>query len=315
MEGEAALSGAAPSRAAQARRRRATPGSFGILLRRWRVARQISQVELADAAGCSPKHLSFLETGRAMPSRDMASRCAAALDLPMRARNEFSIAAGFAPPYPETPLGGDMLSSVRIALGFILRQQEPYPAMVVDAEWNIVLGNRAALRMGRAFMPDGAVGAAVESAGNANFLLFHPRLMRPAVENWEEVARLVVERVAQEARRTAPDGPISRHLARLLAFPGVPAPGAMPDAAPVEPLMTVSLRRGDTALRYFSTLTTFGTPHDVTLQELRIKSFFPADEASAGVFRRLAAEDERRRRERGLPAAPIWYNDRNPVER
>jgi transcriptional regulator with XRE-family HTH domain len=288
------------------RQRRATPSSFGTLLRRWRGARRMSQIDLAHAVSCSPKHLSFLETGRANPSPEMATRFAVALELPMRARNELLIAAGFAPLYPETPLGGTLLTGVRTALEFMLRQQEPYPAMVVDPGWNIVMINRAMVLMGRAFMAPGAARAASEAAGNANLVIFDPRLMRSSVENWNEVARLIIERVAQEARRAVPRSPIARHLSRLLAFPGAPRPDTRPDTVPVEPLMTVALRRGDTALRYFSTLATFGTPHDITLQELRIKSFFPADDESAATFRRLAAEDTRMRSEGGLPLMPIW---------
>jgi transcriptional regulator with XRE-family HTH domain len=266
---------------------------FGRMLRQWRNALRVSQLDLALSAGASQRHLSFIETGRAVPSRQMVMRLAEALDLPMRHRNELLVAAGFAPAFRQTALAEPMMGGVKTALDFILRQQEPYPALVVDRRWDVVARNAAAARMRRAFLDEHKVAAAGAAARNAMKLIFDPLLYRPWVVDWQETARQILLRLWHEARSGA-DGEAARQLLReLLEYPGVPQASYDAMGPPNEPLMTVTLRRGPVQLKYFSTLSTFGTPQDITLQELRIKCFFPADEASAALFFRLKSEEER----------------------
>jgi len=267
--------------------------AFGRLLRQWRGARQVSQLDLALAAEVSPRHLSFVETGRAAPSRDMVLRLGETLDLPLRARNELLNAAGYAPIFNETALVEPVMDGVKTALAFILRQQEPYPALVVDRGWRIFDRNAAALRLRNAFLDPEKFAAAGAAARNAMKLIFDPLLYRPFVEDWEEIALQILLRLRHEAREGAVGEPAAQLLRELMAYPGAPQPNFAAALPPNEPLMTVTLRKGDVRIKYFSTLSTFGTPQDITLQELRIKSFFPADAESAETFHRWAAEERK----------------------
>jgi transcriptional regulator with XRE-family HTH domain len=267
--------------------------SFGRLLRQWRGAHQVSQLDLALAAEVSPRHLSFVETGRAAPSRDMVLRLSETLDLPLRARNDLLVAAGYAPIFRETALAEPVMDGVKTALDFILRQQEPYPALVVDRGWNIVGRNDAALRLRHALADPEKFAAAGSAARNAMKLIFDPLLYRPFVEDWEAIALQILLRVRHEARESAVGEPAARLLRELMAYPGAPQPAFAAALPPNEPLMTVTLRKGDLRIKYFSTLSTFGTPQDLTLQELRIKCFFPADEETSVHFHRWAADEHK----------------------
>lgn len=260
----------------------------GVLLRRWRGARGLTQEALALEAGISPRHLSFIETGRAAPSRAVLLRLAETLDLPIRARNEALDAAGFAPAFSETAFDALPADGVKAMLRRILDQQKPYPALVADSAWTIRMANGPAMRMVFAFVGEDAARAVGAEALNAMKQLFHPGLLRPFVENWEEVARDVLLRLAQEAAAGPMRAGASRLLEDLMAYPGAPALRRAEPPPPSAPAMTVRLRKGDLRLSYVSMLSTFGTPQDVTLEELRIKLFFPADADSAAVFARLA---------------------------
>lgn len=260
----------------------------GLLLRRWRGARGLTQEALALEAGISPRHLSFIETGRAAPSRAVLLRLAETLDLPIRARNEVLDAAGFAPAFAETALDALPADGVKAMLRRILDQQKPYPALVADSAWNIRMANGPAMRMVMALVGETAARAAGADALNAMKQLFHPGLLRPFVENWEEVARDVLLRLAQEAAAGPMRAGAARLLAELMAYPDAPALRRAEAPPPSAPAMTVRLRKGELRLAYVSMLSTFGTPQDVTLEELRIKLFFPADADSAAAFARLA---------------------------
>jgi transcriptional regulator with XRE-family HTH domain len=262
---------------------------FGRLLREWRAVQQSSQLTLALAAETSVRHLSFVETGRAAPSRNLVLRLCEALDLPLRARNNLLGAAGYAPIFRETALAEPPMAGVKMALDSILRQQEPYPALVADSGWNIVMRNLAGLRMRQAFIDNDSYTAAGAAARNAMKFIFDPLLYRPYVVGWKDTAAQILLRLQHEAN--AKDAPAARLIDELLAYPGVPRPSFSAPAPPNEPLMIVTLVKGPLRIKYFSTISTFGTPQDITLQELRIKNFFPADEATAIIFRRLAAED------------------------
>jgi transcriptional regulator with XRE-family HTH domain len=264
------------------------PSLFGRRLKRWRQLRGLSQFALAEAAGVSARHLGFVEIGRAQPSRALVLRLGAALDLSLRERNALLLAAGFAPAFEARAISEPILSEARRALEQILAQQEPFPAVVMDRGWNIVMRNEAAVRMRRAMVRDDEALAAGEAARNAICAMFHPKLYRPWILNWEEVAADLLMRLRNEAAEAPPDDPAARLLAEVLGYPGAPELRPV-ELRPNRPLMHVEMRRGDLRIAYFSTLTTFGTPQDLTLQELRLKSFFPPDHEAAETFRRLAA--------------------------
>lgn len=251
--------------------------SVGSLLREWREKRRLSQLALSLDAGVSARHLSFLETGRSRPSRAMIATLAEALDIPLRIRNDLLLAAGFAPLYRESSL--ELLGSVHVrrAIELILTKQEPYPAVVMDRRWNLLTANRAAeLFFGRLIDL-----TTVAPPWNILRLMFDPHGLRPYVVDWEGTARALVGR----ARREALCGVVDSELQALLdelAEPGAPPRPSLPEAPGSElPVLPVEFEKSGVRERYFSTITTLGTPQDVTLQELRIECFFPADEATA----------------------------------
>jgi transcriptional regulator with XRE-family HTH domain len=258
---------------------------FGRLLRQWRHARGMNQLALATDADISIRHLSFLETGRAQPSRAMVERLSTVLDVPLADRNVLLMAAGYAPHYGERDLESPELEPVRRALQFILRQQEPYPAIVIDSLWNVVMSNAASRRIFGLFR--GPATLAREHARNALHSTFHPDGLRPFIVNWEELAGPLMQTVHRDA---AISGAVARLRDELLAYPGVPSRWRTPElrvGAP--PLLTMRLRKGDLALAFFSTITTLASPQDVMLAQLRIECFHPADTATELIAARLAA--------------------------
>jgi len=260
----------------------------GPLLQHWRKARRLSQLALAAEAAVSIRHLCFVETGRANPSRTMVLRLAEVLDVPLRERNTLLLAAGFAPVYQESKLDAPALAAVRGALEAILAQQEPYPAVVMDRDWDIRHANKAASR----FFGFLQTGHAASPPGPANVLrmMFHPDGVRRYVTNWPDVAEALVRRARREAIGGVTDERAQRILHEVLAYPGVPVSLASLDAAvPLPPVVPVRFARGDRQFDFFSTVTTLGTPQDVTLQELRIECFFPANNATRSQSRQLAA--------------------------
>ena len=259
--------------------------AFARLLRHWRHARGVSQLALAADAEVSIRHLSFLETGRARPSREMVERLTVALDVPLADRNAVLMAAGFAPVYGQRELGAPELARVRRALDFILRQQEPYPAIVVDGRWDVVMRNDAARRVFDLFLDSPPLGR--REARNALRATFHPDGLRRFIVNWEELAGALVAQVHRDAA-ASPDAAALRD--ELLAYPGVPARWRTPDpGVTAPPLLTMRLQRGDLRLAFFSTITVLATPQDVTLQQLRIECFHPADAETEVAAARLAA--------------------------
>jgi transcriptional regulator with XRE-family HTH domain len=258
---------------------------FGPGLRWWRERRGVSQLELAGAAETTQRHLSFLESGRARPSRDMILRLAAALDLPLRQQNALLLAAGFAPAWRESDLSAPELAGISSALDHMLAQQEPYPAFVVDRRWTLLRANTAAARL-TSFLtgPSPAPPPGAEPV-NLAVALLAPDGLRPHIVNGPEVALYFLRSVQADA---IADGTrdTSRLLERLLAFPGLPSLSrGLPSPESAGPVLAIHLRRDDTSLRLFTTIATLGTPQDVTLQEIRIECFFPADEATARIFR------------------------------
>ncbi len=268
----------------------ARPGEgspFGRALREWRTRRGLSQLALAGDADVSARHLSFVETGRAQPSREMVLLLARALDVPLRDRNDFLSAAGYAPLYRATDLDAPALAQARRALEFILRQQEPYPAIVIDRHWDILQANKGTARLVELFLEPSATA---ELGSNAMRLMLHPRGFRPHIVNWEAMAAALIQWLHRDVLSGMADAGTRRLLDELLAYPGVPRHWRRLDLdASTDPFLPIEFRRGDVELRYFSMLTSLGTPHDITLQELRIESFFPADPATEDAARRLAA--------------------------
>jgi len=256
---------------------------LGDLLRQWRSARRMSQMDLALEAGISTRHLSYVETGKARPSRELVALLAGALDMPMRDRNALLVVAGYAPGYRETALTDPQMALMRRAIEFILAQQEPYPAFVVNRHWDVLMANQGLARVFD-WLRDG-----VQPHGNIMRQVFDPADMRPFVENWEEVAGDLIRHLHHEA---ATDRTSRALLDEVLAYPEVPARWERRElgATPL-PLMTVTFRKGDRRLTFFSTLTTFGTSRDITLEELRVECMFPADDETAAFCKALAEQD------------------------
>ena len=260
--------------------------NFGVLLRRWRTARCVSQLDLALDADISTRHLSYVETGRAQPSRDMVLRLAEALQVPLRERNALLLAAGYAPLYRHTDLDTPELDAARRAVELLMAQLEPYPVLVVDRHWNTVRMNAGAKRF-LALFP----GCDSGTPHNGVRLVFHPQGLRPFIENWEVVAARIIRRLHREAVDNPSDETLKHFLEELLSYPDVPSRWRMLDldGAP-PPFLTINYRWKNSTFRFFSFLTTLGTPLDVGLQELRIESFFPADEATRTQVSRLTNE-------------------------
>jgi transcriptional regulator with XRE-family HTH domain len=254
----------------------------GAILRHWRATRRLSQLELALDADVSSRHLSYVETGRSQPSREMVLRLADALEVPLRERNALLVAAGYAPRYFETGLAAPEMAQMRAAIELILGQQEPYPAFLLDRHWNILMANQAAPRCTRFLL------GAEPTEANMLRLCLHPNGLRPMMVNWEETAGDLIRHLHNQIAASPADERAKALLSEILAYPDIPERWRTRDAAtPSTPLLTTIFRKGGVELRFFSTITTFGTPHDVTLEELRIECSFPADAATASHCRDL----------------------------
>ncbi|MCO8276355.1 helix-turn-helix transcriptional regulator [Actinoplanes sp. TRM 88003] len=245
----------------------------GELLRGWRADRRLSQLELSVRAGVSARHLSFLENGRSRPTRDMILRLAEELKVPLRSRNELLLAGGFAPAYGETALDGPPLATVLASLRDVLAGHAPYPAVLVDRHWTMVDANSAVARF-----TDGCAGWLLEPPVNVLRLSLHPDGMAPRIGNLGEWRAHVLHRLDQQAAVTG--DPVLRELrSELTAYPGGLAGDGSPPNGLVVPL------RFD-GLSFFSVTSVLGTPLDVTLSELAIESFLPADPDTAAALHR-----------------------------
>lgn len=254
----------------------------GVLLREWRAARRLSQLDFSFRAKVSQRHLSHIETGKAQPSRDMVVRLADALGMPLRERNGLLVAAGYAPEYPERPLSAMELAPVSRAVDSILEHHEPFPAFVLDRHWNILRTNRAAELVGE-FLQGGSAHE------NMVRKFFDPDDLRSVVANWEEVARDLLRHLREEIAAVPSDRTARALLDEALSYPGVPEEWLeLEPGTSASPVLTVEFRKEDRRLRFFSTITTFGTARDVTVEELRIESAFPADDATERFCRELA---------------------------
>ena len=253
--------------------------AFGALLRQWRQRRRVSQLDLAIAADVSARHVSFLETGRSRPSREMVLRLAERLEVPLRDRNPLLLAAGFAPSYPRRALDDPAMAPVREAVAAILDGYEPYPALVVDRGWTLVAANA-----GVAPLTAAAAAHLREPPVNVLRLSLHPEGRAPHIGNLALWRGHVRGRLAREAA-AAGDAGLAELLSELTRYPGGVEP-AGPDQAGAVPLR---IRLGGQELAFLSTVTTFGTALDITAAELSIEAFLPADPATAAAVRRSSA--------------------------
>jgi transcriptional regulator with XRE-family HTH domain len=266
----------------------------GILLRSWRQRRRLSQLALACDADISQRHLSFVESGRALPSRDMILHLAEQLDIPLRDRNALLAAAGFAPVFRERPLGDPALQSARSAVDLVLKGHEPYPALAVDRHWMLVAANRAVAPLLTAADP-----ALLQPPVNVLRLSLHPAGLAPRIVNLAEWRAHVLARLRRQVDASA-DRVLADLLGELRGYPSrqgehqgehradacKASDGAAGWAGVVVPLKFAS---ESGVLSFVSTTTVFGTPVEITLSELAIESFFPADAATADIMRRLVA--------------------------
>ena len=255
----------------------------GTMLRDWRNRRRLSQLDLALEAGVSARHLSFLETGRSRPSRDMVLRLCEELSVPLRDRNGLLLAAGFAPAYQERPLEAPEMEPVRRAVAQVLTGHEPFPAAVVDRWWNLVAANRNV-----ALFLEGVAPHLLAPPANVLRVSLHPEGMAPRIANLAEWRGHLLDRLRREVAATA-DARLAELLEEVEAYPrpDEAAPPRPPQGAIAVPLV---LHHGDRELTFFSTVATFGTAVDVTVAELSIEAFFPADSATAGFLHELLPE-------------------------
>jgi transcriptional regulator with XRE-family HTH domain len=244
---------------------------LGELLRYWRHERGKSQLDLSMDTGISQRHLSFVESGRSAPSRDFLSIVADALDIPLRERNLLLLASGYAPQYSEQSMESEQMAIVTQAVGRMLQQHEPHPALVLDRHWNVVRTNEAAPRFFGSFVNL----EARPKPRNLLDLMFDPAGMRPFVEEWEKVAAGLLQRVRREAVGQVLDAELQKLLKRLREYPGVAE--LKPSPAPQSPVLPIVFRRDSQRFSYFSLITTVGAPQCITAQELRVECMFPAE--------------------------------------
>ena len=250
---------------------------LGDLLRHWRRLRGKSQLDLAGDARTTARYVSFVETGRSQPSRQMVIRLARALDVPLRERNGLLLAAGYAPLYAASKLGGPELDRVRLALGSMLSKHEPFPAVVMDRAWNVLQANDGAQRLfGELLAPE-----PLPEPANVLDLMIQPGPVRDAVLNWEAVVPELLERCRREAIGGVIDPATAERLEGFRSRPDVaPLIDQAAAAKPTLPVIDVAFAFGSCRLSFFSVVSTIGTPTDITAQELRIEAFFPSDAAT-----------------------------------
>ena len=271
---------------------RSPASDLGALMRHWRDVRGTSQLDLSLDAGVSQRHISFIEGGRSVPSRQTLMDLAQALDIPLRERNTLLLAAGYAPIYPEGAWNAQEMQGVTSALARMLRQHEPFPAVVMDRYWNVLMTNESAPRFFNCFIDM----SARTSPRNLLHLMFDPQGMRPFIADWEAVAKSLIQRVYRESVGRVIDEKTRELLDALLDYPDVQAEWKSPKAlsalpvSPTMPVIPLGFVKDGRVLNYFSMVATVGTPQTVAAQELRIECMFPADEATEALHIALMGE-------------------------
>jgi transcriptional regulator with XRE-family HTH domain len=263
------------------------PLGVGPLLRDWRQRRRMSQLDLAVDAEVSARHLSFVETGRSKPSRELVLHLAEHLDVPLRDRNALLLAAGYAPVYLETPLDADEMTPVREALDRILAGHTPFPAVIVDGRWDLVAANGPA----QTLLADGVAPGLLTPPVNTLRVTLHPDGLAPRIANFAQYGAHLIERLDRLIATTA-DPRLIALRDELATYPDVAGADGWPATDGTTVVDTVErllvpflLRSGDATLAFFSTIATFGTAHDITLSELSIEQFFPADATTTAALR------------------------------
>jgi transcriptional regulator with XRE-family HTH domain len=246
---------------------------LGALLRSWRQERGKSQLDLSLDTGISQRHLSFVESGRSVPSRDFLATVSDALNIPLRERNVLLLASGYAPLYNEQSMDAEQMAIVTQAIDRMLEQHEPHPALVLDRYWNVIRTNQAAPQFFSSFIDL----QARPKPRNLLDLMFDPAGMRPFIEEWETVAGGLLQRVRREAVGQVVDVGVAKLLERLREYPGVAQ--LKPPLTPQSPVLPIVFRRGSERFSYFSLITTVGTPQCITAQELRVECMFPMHSA------------------------------------
>jgi transcriptional regulator with XRE-family HTH domain len=259
------------------------PLPVGGLLRQWRQRRRLSQLDLACDAGISPRHLSFLETGRAQPSRDMVLLLSEQLDVPIRERNVLLVAAGFAPIFPERALDDPALAAARAAIDLVLDRQKPYPAFALDRHWRIAASNAALPELYEDVAPE-----LMQPPVNALRLSLHPRGLAPRIANLAEWRGHLLYRLRRQVELTA-DAALIELLREVSAYPGGSHPPAQTSLLEHEIVVPFRIKTAGDILSFFSLTTVFGSPVEVALSELALELFFPADDATDAAVRRMTA--------------------------
>lgn len=270
---------------AQGQSRRHSPA--GDLLREWRGLRGKTQIDLSFDAGVSQKHISFVESGRSVPTRQMLIDLAQALDIPLRERNTLLVAAGYAPIYPDDAITSPQMSNIKKALERILHQHEPFPAVVMDRYWNVLIANSAVSKLFGCFVDM----ALRKDKRNLLHLMFDPQGMRPFIQNWDEIGPELLARVYRESLGGVIDFKTRELLDTLLKYQDVRTEWRKTLPAPASPMIPFSFVKNGVSLNYFSMVTTLGTPQAVTAQELRLECMFPADEQTERLHERFIAEN------------------------
>ena len=260
-------------------------GLFPALLKYWRRQRGLSQLDLALAADVSSRHVSFLETGRAHPSEEMVLRLAATLDVPLRNQNEMLQAAEFPHRFKTPKVDSEMAPAINRALKLMMAQHDPFPIMVMNQNYDILRTNEATQQLLSVFVKD---PSAVTLPMNPFRFLFDPRLVRTAVVDWEHTARQLLSRLHRDALHR-PEQPALRELVdEMLSYPDVPAEWRQPDfSSPAGAAYTIRFRNEQMEIAFLTTITTFSAPNNVTLEELRIESYFPLDEQTEEICRSI----------------------------
>ncbi|MEQ1866382.1 MAG: helix-turn-helix transcriptional regulator [Micropepsaceae bacterium] len=266
-------------------RRAGGESGFALLLKTWRQKRRMSQLELALSSGVSQRHVSFLESGRANPSRSMILQLSETLEVPLRERNDWLTAAGFAPVFRTRPLDDPQMTQVMNAVRLMLANHEPFPAIAIDRAWNIRLSNRSFDMLSA--MMGGDVWTKVGGSGrNLMRLFFHPNGIKPYITNWKAIAPLLWHRARREAEALAGEE-MKLVLSDLSQYQDADTLWAAEDAALV-PVLPLEMEKDGVRVSLFTVIATFGTAQDVTADELRIESLFPADDATDRLFRAAA---------------------------
>lgn len=257
--------------------------ALGDLLKQWRGIRGRSQLDVSVDTGISQRQISFIESGRSVPTRSTLMGIAQALEIPLRERNALLLAAGYAPLYSEAAWNSDEMKSISKALDRMIAQHEPYPAIVMDRHWNVLRTNDAAPRFFSCFIDM----SARPSPRNMLHLMFDPKGLRPFIADWETLARALIQRVHREAVGHTVDQRTKDLATDLLAYPDVPSDWRAPERLSTLPMIPMRFVKDGAVMNYFSLVTTVGTPQTVAAQELRIECIYPADDETEALHAKL----------------------------